>query len=208
MKIAFPKLKESSKPAFTLIELLVVIAIIGLLGGLIAGGATALLRRQAKLNGENTAYGLRTAISAYFTDYRKYPVESDAEETDEIRSDEELMDVLLAADSQAEKGGLNPRKVVFFNGKAARRGGRQPDDESDYQKGVRLERDGSGILVDPYNNFYRIAMDLDYNNRVEIPLWDESFDTDVIADPILVWSKGRDNEEAGKGFTKDNIKTW
>jgi len=208
MKIAFPKLKESSKPAFTLIELLVVIAIIGLLGGLVAGGATSLLRRQERVNAENTAYGLKTAISSYFTDYRKFPVESGTEENVEILSDELLMDVLLAADSEAEKGGLNPRKVVFFSGKAARRGGKQPDDESDYQKGVRLERDGGGILVDPYNNFYRIAMDLDYNNRVEIPIWDESFDTDVIADPILVWSKGRDNMEAGKGFTKDNIKTW
>ncbi len=208
MKIAPPKSQESSKSAFTLLELLVVISIIGLLAGMVFTGATSVLRRAEKTAAENTAFNLKTAISTYFTEYRKFPVAPNTTEDQILISDETLMNVLLGSDPEAKPGGLNPRKIAFYTGKQAKRGGQQPGDDSEYRKGVRLQNDGTGILVDPYNNFFRIVLDLDFNNRVEKPAWDTTSDVNVLPETILIWSKGRDDTEAGSGNTKDNIKTW
>ncbi len=208
MKIAPPKSKKSSKSAFTLLELLVVISIIGLLAGMVFTGATSVIRRAEKVAAENTAYNLKTAISTYFTEYRKYPVRPGATEGQIILSDANIMNILLGSDAEGNQGGLNPRRIAFFTGKQAKQGGQQPGDESQFRKGVRLAADGGGVLIDPYNNFYRIVLDLDFNNRVQKPAWDISTTATFIPETILVWSKGRDNIEAGAGKTKDNIKTW
>lgn len=191
-----------SRPrAFTLLELLVVITIIGILSGLMFTGAGSAMKRAKKSHAESTAYNLKNAISAYFTEYRKYPVQSsNNDESTPMRSDRELMDVLLGADSQKESGGLNPRGIAFYTDKAAK-----PAADGKYTKGVHLESDGGGELWDPYADYYYIRMDLDYNNRVEKPSWDDSNDAQVLPESIIVWSAGQDNEESTAG---DNVKTW
>lgn len=191
-----------SRPrAFTLLELLVVIAIIGVLAGLMYPATTGALRRAERTHAENTCYNVKNAISAYFTEYRKYPVDpSNSNETGEIRTNSELMDILLGADSQKESGGLNPRGIAFYTDKAAR-----PSGDGKYRKGVRLEADGGGELWDPFGEYYYVRMDLDYNNRVEKPTWDDANDAQVLPEAILVWSAGKDQDES---TAKDNVKTW
>ncbi|NLT69748.1 MAG: type II secretion system protein [Verrucomicrobiaceae bacterium] len=184
---------------FTLLELLVVIAIIGILAGLMFPATTGALRKAERTHAENTAYNVKNAISAYFTEYRKYPVKGDANETEEIRTDSELMDILLGADSEAQSGGLNPRRIAFYTDKAAK-----PMGDGKYRKGIRLESDGGGELWDPYGDYYYVRMDLDYNNRVEKPTWDKG-DSQFLPESILVWSAGKDNDE---NETQDNVKTW
>ncbi len=185
---------------FTLLELLVVIAIIGILAGLMFPATTGALRKAERTHAENTAYNLKNAISAYFTEYRKYPVKGDANETDEIRTDSDLMDILLGADSEAQSGGLNPRRIAFYTDKAAK-----PMGDGKYRKGIRLESDGGGELWDPYGDYYYVRMDLDYNNRVEKPTWDKTGDSQFLPESILVWSAGKDNDESD---AQDNVKTW
>jgi prepilin-type N-terminal cleavage/methylation domain-containing protein len=190
---------NSPRKAFTLLELLVVIAIIGILAGLMFPATTGALRKAERSHAENTAYNLKNAISAYFTEYRKYPVDAQMEETEPIRTDKVLMDVLLGSDTAAEKGGLNPRRIAFFTDKAAK-----PAGDGKFRKGVKLESDGGGELWDPYADYYYVRLDLDYNNRTKKPDWDES-ESEFIPESVLIWSAGKDNLEEE---IKDNIKTW
>ncbi len=187
------------RKGFTLLELLVVIAIIGILAGLMFPAATGALRKAERTHAENTCYDLKNAISAYFTEYRKYPAKADANETEEIRTNSDLMDILLGADSEAERGGLNPRRIAFYTDKAAK-----PLGDGSYRKGVTLESDGGGELWDPYGEHYYVRMDLDYNNRTEKPSWDTG-DAQFLPEAILIWSAGKDTDES---TIKDNVKTW
>ncbi len=189
--------------AFTLIELLVVIAIIGILAGLMFPAATGVLAKAERAHAENTAYNLKNAISAYFTEYRKYPVDpSNSSETDEIRTDNRLMDILLGADSQKTgSGALNPRGIAFYTDKAAK-----PMGGGKYRKGITLQSDGGGELWDPWGEHYYVRMDLDYNNRTERPNWDQGGSkSEVLPESILVWSGGKDEDDS---TPSDNIKTW
>lgn len=184
---------------FTLLELLVVIAIIGILAGLMFPATTGALRRAERTHAENTCYNLKNAISAYFTEYRKYPADSSAIETEEMRTDLELMDIILGADNDTGER-LNPRKIAFYSGKQAKKapGGK-------WRKGITLENDGGGELWDPYAEYYYVRMDLDYNNRVEKPTWDKSTEATQLPEAILIWSSGKDTDE---DEAQDNIKTW
>jgi len=157
-------------------------------------GAVPLLPGQTNINVENTAYGLKTAISAYFTDYRHFPIENKSLDVT-IDSKHALMDILLASGPEA-KSGMSPRKIVFFNGKNARqlKDGR-------FVMGVAFDESGGGELWDAWGNYYRIRMDTNFDNQVENPEVPGQF----VSDPILVWSAGKD----GKFETwKNNVKTW
>lgn len=190
---------NSRDTGFTLLELLVVIAIIGILAGLMFPATTGTLRKAERTHAEHTANNLRNAISAYNTEYRKYPVDPSVTDESPMRTDNQLMDVLLGADSEKEKGGLNPRGIAFFTDRAAK-----PLGGGKFRKGVTLQADGGGELWDPWGEYYYVVMDLDYNNRVEKPSWDVG-DSSVLPESILVWSAGKDLNEAD---VKDNIKTW
>jgi len=199
--------KEHSPPsrlnasAFTLIELLVVIGIIGILAAIMFPAANGAMRRAAAAHAENTCYQLKNSISAYFTEYRKYPVAPGATEDTVFRTTNPLMDVLLGSDSEAGQGGLNPRRIVFYTDKQAR-----PMGDGKYARGVVLNSDGGGELWDPFGEHYYVVMDLDYNNRVSKPSWDTtSSSSSVLPEAIIVWSSG---PSADENDASDNIKTW
>jgi len=172
---------------------------LGFVAGLVFSGATGALARAEKTNAQNTAYNLKTSISAYYTEYRKYPVGQDRKEGEELRSNHEIMDVLLGSDTAAKEGGLNTRKIVFFTGRAAR-----PMENGEYRKGVKLDsKGGGGELWDPWGNHYFIRLDLDYNDKIDKPKWDKEIDAEDLPKSILIWSAGKD----GIPGTKDDIKT-
>lgn len=146
---------------------------------------------------ENTAYNLKNAISAYFTEYRQYPGMKEPEGPDlDLDSGHVLMDILLGSDKEVESRSGNPRRITFYTDKAAK-----PLGDGKFRKGVALDPDGRGTLWDLWGNFYRVRMDSSFDNKVENPELPGS----LLPESIAVWSAGKD----GNFDTwKDNVKTW
>jgi len=197
MKLRIP---SSSRRGFTLIELMVVIVIIGILASITVPAATKMISQAKKTQCTNDALQLKSAVGTYFTEYRKYPVKNPQPDDGNSPSfsDNELMDILLASDREADRGGLNPRRISFCSFKKAK-----PAGNGKYRSGVVLQSDGGGELWDPYTQYFRVVMDTDYNNRIPAP----SFVDDVAALPqgVIVWSAGPDEEDFE---AQDNIVTW
>lgn len=183
--------------AFTLMELMVVIVIIGILAGITIPASKGILEKANKMAAQNDALQLKNAIGSYFTEYRKYPMK-DPGPDEEILSDAGLMDILLASDAEAERGGLNPRRIPFYSGSKAK-----PAGEGKYRKGIHASGDGGGELWDPWAEYYRVIMDTDYNNRVPAPSFVE--DVQNIPQGVIVWSAGKDNDD---NEVQDNVMTW
>lgn len=186
-----------SRRAFSLLELLVVITIIAILATLMFPAAGMIKHKADQAHAKNTALNLKTAITAYQADYRRYPVAKDASEPKVLLSGHELMDVLLASETASEPEGLNPRGIPFFTDKDAK-----PMGGGKYRRGLRVESDGAGELWDPWGNHYHVLLDLDGNGRIATPNWDGSA-SPLIYDSVLVWSPGKDPDAP-----EDNVKTW
>ena len=212
MKIAH---RNPRKKGFTLIEILVVMAIIGILAGLLFPGVSAAMNSAKKSHAANTCYNLKNAIGSYFTEYRRFPLPDNYDTPyDDFATDDDFMDIVLGAETAvgAEK---NPRGIVFFTGKTARRNG-----SNTYIKGVNMNAQGGGSLWDTYGNLYGVRIDTQNRSRIPNPATDPpnlsgtgapewgsggaSANTPpVITESVAVWSAGKDSELAN-----DNIKTW
>lgn len=135
-----------------------------------------------------TAFRLKNAITAYFTDFQKLPGVSSTQSYDlDLESDEEFMKHLL--------GSGNERDIVYFPGKIAREIG-----DGKYKRGISMNSKGTGALWDPWGNQYRIRLDANSDGEVTDPKTN-----DPISESIIVWSAGKDgNFETWN----DNAKTW
>ena len=171
-----------------------VITIIGILAAMAFPGAKGVLDKARKAATENMALQVRTAISAYYTEYRRYPVPKGSSGETTIRSDETLMDILLGADGNK----YNPRGISFYSGKKAKGS----------KGGLVMNSGGGGQLVDPWGELFYVIMDTDYNNRVEAPFSKKGDQggNNTVPDNVIVWSTGPDGPEADDD--KDNITTW
>lgn len=200
MKLYTLSKQKHQRRAFTLIELLVVITIIGILAAMAFPGAKGVLDKARKAGAQNQALQVRSAISAYYTEYRRYPIpggSSGGEST--LRSDNTLMDILLGAEGNK----FNPRGIAFFAGKKAKGGG------SNAKGGLVMSGNGGGFLVDPWGEQFYVIMDTDYNNRVVAPFSKsgQSDGNNTVPDGVIVWSTGPDGRD-GAAKEKDYITTW
>ncbi|MCB1085795.1 MAG: prepilin-type N-terminal cleavage/methylation domain-containing protein [Verrucomicrobiae bacterium] len=190
--------RKSLHSGFTLMELMVVIVIIGILATITIPASKGILKRANEMATKNDALQLKAGIGSYFTEYRKYPKRNPQPDdgANPDRSDHALMDILLASDREAEKGGLNPRRIPFYSGSKAK-----PAEGGKFRKGVKAEADGSGELWDPWSEYYYVVMDTDYNNRIPAP----TFVREVKSIPqgVIVWSTGEHLTD-----DNDNITTW
>ena len=69
------KTKPSRRRGFTLIELLIVVAIIGILAGLVSSAIVKVTRTAANKRNENNARRLLAAVTEYWHDMGRWPIE-------------------------------------------------------------------------------------------------------------------------------------
>ncbi|MCF6311565.1 MAG: type II secretion system GspH family protein [Verrucomicrobiales bacterium] len=197
-----PKHKYQPR-AFTLIELLVVITIIGILAAMAFPGASAVLGKARRAGAKNQALQVRSAISAYYTEYRRYPIQGGSAGGDQqVQTNNVLMDVLLGAQGNP----LNPRGIAFFAGKQARGGG------ANAKGGLVMSGNGGGLLVDPWGMQFNVILDTNFDNRVLAPFSKSgnAGGNNIVPDSVIVWSLGPDAGVGGSGnpLVKDYITTW
>ena len=212
---------------FTLIELLVVITIIAILMGLLfpvfRGAQDQAKRAQAK----NDVTQIVAAITAYYTDYGRYPVDPSLGSTDveygnpdgPLHPNSDVMNALRAiADSGPNSGdALNPRKVIFFQGNPIK-------DIAHPRAGF----DSNGEFWDPWGSpttgtdkrgHYIINIDGNYDGVTQaytLNYSDLTYDTSVggsgVRTGAIAASLGKDNDYGTKGDKKfkgsDDVLSW
>ncbi len=130
---------EAPNAAFTLIELLVVIAIIAVLMGLLFPAGQSAINSANKTTAKNQAVQIATAITAYETEYGRFPTSSVTSMSGG------LLNELCTTN--------NPRGIIFLEANAWKKG-----------KGGT----NSSGFCDPFgsNTVYQVAMDTGYSNSI------------------------------------------
>ena len=178
-----------SKAGFTLVELLVVIGIIVVLMSLLLTAVPAVKDAQRKLDARNTCSQVVAAVNAYYTEYAKYPPvvsPSDAAsqptgvQTDTIIGDpamnvQQQNNTLFYTLRNIPKGPnegslLNPRRVVFYDGKTATLSANKPRGgffDRTSNGSAPPDTDG-GSLYDPWGKQFGIVLDTTGDERIDL----------------------------------------
>jgi prepilin-type N-terminal cleavage/methylation domain-containing protein len=178
-------------PAFTLIELLVVIAIIAILMGLLFPAFRAVQNQAKQTQAKNDLTQIVNAVNAFYTDYGKYPLATQGNDTSFTTDNCDVINTLRAVASCANAAdALNPRKIVFLSPPAVK-------DPSNPRAGVT----SAGIYYDPWGQnpncpeagVYHIRIDGNYDNRAANPYGNNNgAGPDPVAQGVLAWSLGSD----------------
>jgi len=170
---------------FTLIELLTVIAIIAILMGLLFPAVGAVKENARKVQAKNDVLQIVAAVKAYYTEYGKYPPlvapgsgasSSASEASDDFVGDpaasakeinSKLFNTLrsIPEDPNLEYK-LNPRRVIFFEGKSV--------SNAEAPRAGFLDKEGGstgankGCFFDPWGKQYNVMLDTNYDNRLDV----------------------------------------
>jgi prepilin-type N-terminal cleavage/methylation domain-containing protein len=228
--------------AFTLVELLVVIAIIVVLMSLLLGAIPAVKNAQRKLEARNMANQVVVALNAYYTEYARFPivVSTDGKTRTTTGQDTVVGDPAMNAQQpnntlfftlrNIPKGpnedyAANPRKVVFFEGQAAK-----VNDSGKARSGFFDKTSGGspppsaeeGCLFDPWGKQYGVVFDASGDERIDL----EGFYIDFAGDDATsgkaprkragAFSMGTDETLGTKGNktyrgssdVSDDVVTW
>ena len=166
-----PTRSQAERHGFTLIELLVVISIIAVLAGLAFPAVNGAMDSARKVRAKSDVTQIATAVLAYDLEYGTLPTISGN------KVDSGLLGTLT---------GNNTRKIVFL-------------EVSEWKKG-RGGTNASGEYCDPWDDtsVYQIALDNDYNNKV-----DAGNPSAEIMKKVAVWNvpTGTDSEKKRRYVT-------
>lgn len=197
---------------FTLIELLVVIVIIAILASLAIPVGNLVINRADRLRTQKTMKDVIVGINHYRTEYNRFPINPD----DATGGDTDMSPFLtdgtstpiiniLMANTASGSDDMNPRKIKFVDIPFARNN----------QFGIIDPSSGAGDgtpvrLVDIWGLPYSIALDTNYDNRIENPdkqsndLVISSRATETVSASAIMFSYGKDRQQN----TKDDIVSW
>jgi prepilin-type N-terminal cleavage/methylation domain-containing protein len=188
MKLLLPAHATVDRRGFTLVELLVVIAIIVILMSLLLTAVPAVRESGRKLEARNMANQVVVALNAYYTEYARFPSITDANSSqapdptkdaavgDPAMNAEEVNNRVFHTLRNIPKGPnenhrTNPRKVVFFEGQAAKVNASGRARGGFYDRGLDgaappPEKDG--CLFDPWGMQYGVIMDTTGDERIDL----------------------------------------
>ncbi len=163
--------------AFTLIELLVVISVIAILMALLFPALNSVREQMRREQAHNDVLSIVNAVKNYQTEYGKLPrvtpASANAPDGDVLVGDADakaaidnsaLMDTLRAiARGLNERHALNPRQIIFLEGKIAR-AARAP--RAGFADNAESEK--RGCFYDPWGKQYCVVMDTDYGNSIDV----------------------------------------
>ena len=161
-----------SASAFTLIEMTVVILIIILLFSLLFTAGSGMFERARKVQARNDLTQIVTAVTAYYTEYGKYPGTVTDNTTDayfgsgtppagctSYTSNDKLLNVLRNITSDSNAVALNPRQIVFISPTNAKTGTLP-------RGGISQSAGTVGQYMDPWGSQYAVALDTTYDNQI------------------------------------------
>ena len=187
---------------FTLVELLTVIAIIAILMGLLFPAINTVKDQARKAEARTTCTGIVGAVKAYNTEYGKFPnptasttaptadvIVGDTGDGGASVSNANLFTILRSISDKTNTGYvLNPRRIVFFEGKdasnaTAPKGGFAP----------------SRAFFDPWGAEYCVAIDMDYSNQLDALPYLDFPSTKAPQITCGAYSLGKDGKLGAKG---------
>ena len=159
---------------FTLIELLIVIGIIAVLAAMLFPVLGVMQARSHKIQAINDMRNIKTSIVSYYSDYRKYPINSaqasagsgdNGQDTmygdlGGLYKNADLFNILRSIGTDANTPNpLNPNQVVYWEGQMVK-------DRNSPRSGITYNAVGTGAnmieagsFVDPWGNSYIVWID-------------------------------------------------
>lgn len=188
------------------------------------------LDRAKRTRARNDVSQIVAAVNAYYTDYGRYPLNSENEDigADTVYgnpngdfSNADLFNVLRAVpDTRYNTDNeLNPQMIVFFNHPMFNDSGksRAGVSTSAAKRGRRGSSAMPGSFLDPWGREYAVFIDADYNNEVTQGLgwfyWDEYIPgTASVRLGVAASSLGKDgewgNDNNGQASKSDDVLSW
>jgi len=202
---------QSQRPksglAFTLIELLIVITVIAILMALLFPAFRGVQEQAKSTQARNDVTQIVTAVTAYYTEYGKYPMSNDLTDITVNGLNGNTNDKLFNG-LRGQDGSVNPKNIVFLSPPTVK-------DNNNPRSGIS---DTNGQYYDPWGIPYVICMDTTYDNLVAPnPYKVNAGVTANVNAGTIAWSFGKDKQsdsvpgpatDKKTGTNADDVISW
>ena len=169
-----------------------VIAIIGLLTAIVVPSVNGAFKSAKKARAMQMCKDIQGACQRYFSEYNRMPVPQGVKhgDGDKLYEDDnkDVIDILILADDLKALPVVNAKSIRFL--------------DMDSKTLEAYEKDKEKGLLDPWGVAYRIYLDMDFDDRIELS--GSGGSSDAIRAKVAAASAGPD----GEWDTKDDIRTW